>query len=74
MPTPKKKFKYFESDDHALVSGMMVGLAAIHGLILQPVIDEEGNYTNRYEIVHEKLPHGLRVFLSVEPPVKKEES
>lgn len=60
----------FESDDHALIAGMVMGLAAKHGLTLEPVINTDG-YTRRFEVKDDELPEKVRVFITVEPPVVK---
>jgi hypothetical protein len=39
-----------------------------HDLELIPVLDAEGNYTARFELVHERIPEGVSIFLVVEPP------
>jgi hypothetical protein len=60
----------FESADHALIAGMVMGLAWKHGIDLQPVMNTDG-YTPRYELKDDNLPEGVRVFINVEPPVTK---
>lgn len=60
------------SDEHALLCGMVWGLAMKHQVPLVPEFDEEGNYMDTFELT---LPEGYggegsptRVFLVVEPP------
>lgn len=60
----------FESADHALIAGMVLGLAAKYGLTLEPVTNADG-YTPRYEVKDDNLPASVRVYINVEPPVKK---
>ena len=61
---------HFESAEHALIAGMVLGVAMKHGVDLTPVPDNEGNYTNRFEVHDEGFPEGVKVFVNVEPPVK----
>jgi hypothetical protein len=69
MPKPNENF---DSPDHALISGMVMGLAWKHGLELTPIIDEDSNYTPRYEVGGLDLPEGVHVFINVEAPTKDE--
>jgi len=59
----------FESLDHSLVAGMVMGLGMRYGLNLKPVIDDDGNYTDRFEVCDNALPDNMHVFITVEPPV-----
>lgn len=56
------------SDDHALLTGMVLGLAAKHGLQLQPILDDAGNYTTSLLLVIDDLPRRVSVVLTVDPP------
>lgn len=59
------------SDEHALLCGMVWGLAMKYGLPMNPTQDDDGNYTDTMELV---LPSSTRngpevhVFLVVQPP------
>ena len=70
-PYPGYPTKSFVSPDHALAAGMVLGLASKYGLKLAPVMDADGGYTNRFEIVDEGMSDHYSVFITVEPPVEK---
>ena len=53
----------FKSDRHALYVGMVIGSAMRHGVPARPVLDEDGNYTDR--IMIEQL--GIELIVP-EPP------
>lgn len=64
------------SDEHALLCGMVWGMAMRHGLPMNPVVDEHDDGTYDYSDTYElELPaeYGgpdspTRVFLVVQPP------
>jgi len=45
--TPAHPPSNFASDNHALYFGWILGLMVKSGLPVQPVVDDDGNYTNR---------------------------
>lgn len=54
---------YFVDDRHALYAGSIIGIAMREGVVAHPVVDDDGNYTDRIWI------EGLGVELVVpEPP------
>jgi len=63
----------FESPEHALITGMVLGLALKHDLDITPVTNEDG-YTSLFEIRDSDggFPEGVKVFIRVEPPVREE--
>ena len=62
------------SPTHALATGALMGAASKAGLTLVPVMDDEGNYTNRFEVtgIVAPLVGNLRVFITVDPPEEPE--
>ena len=40
----------FNSDEHALKTGYLVGLLVKHGIAVQVMMDDEGNYTDKVTI------------------------
>lgn len=70
MNNPEASVSYpIQSAEHALVAGMVVGLAIKHGIDLRPVVDEAGNYTAEALLVVPDLPDNVTVRLIIEPPV-----
>lgn len=61
----------FENPDHALIAGMILGVARNHDLTLIPCYDGEGNYTDRFEVRDPGLSAMFKVFITVEPPEKR---
>jgi hypothetical protein len=65
MPRPAGRSSNFASDTHVLYCGWVMGHMARAGLPFQPVLDDEGNYTNRVEVT---TLEGVVVTLIVPPP------
>lgn len=51
----------FENDQHALVTGMVVGLLNRHGLAAEPIVDDDGDYTDVIEIAHDNYEFRVKV-------------
>lgn len=58
------------SPEHALLTGMVLGVALRQGVEAVPVIDDDGDYTDTLEIALNTPggPNGVRVFVVVQPP------
>jgi hypothetical protein len=54
----------FTDDRHALYAGWVIGTAMRHGVQLEPIVDDDGNYTDQLRLVHA----GLDITLIVPPP------
>lgn len=55
-------------DIHALHVGFVVGLAARHGLDVEPIVDGDGNYTASFRLrLPDDFPANVTVVLTVEP-------
>ncbi|HSS11895.1 MAG TPA: hypothetical protein VLL25_18550 [Acidimicrobiales bacterium] len=57
---------HFVDDRHALYVGWIVGIALRNGVVVEPVIDEAGNYTDRLTVA--LFGSGPTVTLIVPPP------
>jgi len=56
----------FTDPRHALYVGAVVGIGLRHGVPLAPILDDDGNYTNRIVL---GIPHAhVTVTLVVPPP------
>ena len=64
----RKAYSGFLSDAHALRAGQVWGIAMAHGLDLQPVVDEAGNYTAAMVLRSDRLPDGVTITLVVQDP------
>jgi len=56
------------SPEHALRCGWVWGIAMHHGVDLNPIIDEAGNYTASFTLKSDRLPPGVTITLVVPPP------
>jgi hypothetical protein len=60
------------NDEHALLCGMVWGVAVKHGVPMNPVQDGDGDYTDTFELVLPeevtKAGYPVSVFLVVAPP------
>jgi hypothetical protein len=54
---------YFADDRHALYAGWIIGLGMKQGVFFKPVVDDDGNYTDRI-----MLPLGEGEITFVVPP------
>jgi hypothetical protein len=49
--------EHFQDDEHALKTGMFIGVMMKAGIPAAPVTDEDGNYTSRIQIRLAIGPH-----------------
>jgi hypothetical protein len=56
------------SAEHALICGYVWGIALDHGVDLRPILDDDGNYTEAFELRSSKLPPGVTITIHVSPP------
>jgi hypothetical protein len=56
---------YFVDDRHALYCGAVLGVAMRHGLPIEVVADDAGNYTNELQI---RVAPNIVITLIVPPP------
>jgi len=58
----------FESPEHALHAGMLLGEMMKKGIVAHPVVDEENDFT---DVIILAFPDGLEVAVRVLPPEPK---
>lgn len=58
----------YESDEHALFAGMLVGLAWHHGLPVKVDVDANGNYLPTWTIDLPQMPPNTTLTVIVPPP------
>lgn len=56
---------YFETDQHALYCGWILGVALRSGLQVSPVVDDAGNYLNQIRI---NIAAATTITVVVPPP------
>lgn len=60
------------NDEHALLCGMAWGMAMRHGVPMVPIVDEDGIFTDTFELALDEGYGGegspLSLFLVVKPP------
>ena len=56
------------SPEHALRCGWVWGIAMAHGVDLNPILDDEDNYTDSFTLKSDRLPPGVTITLVVQPP------
>jgi len=66
MPTKPSRKSNFVSDNHALYCGQVLGLMMKAGLPFEPVVDDDGDLTNRVTVAT-SLPN-LTITLLIPPP------
>lgn len=60
---------YFVDDRHALYAGWVLGIAKRNGVPLEPVVDDDGNYTDRLTAELKDSDWGpVTITLVVPPP------
>lgn len=62
MPPP-----YFENDQHALQTGMLIGALIGKGIEVRPEMDDEGHYTGPLAIYFSNDDEMIVVFVKVLP-------
>ena len=65
MPRPAGRSSNFASDTHVLYAGWVMGHMSKADLPFQPVLDDQGNYTNRVTVT---TPEGVVITLIIPPP------
>jgi hypothetical protein len=53
----------FKDEDHTIRSGMAIGAALGAGLVVEPVLDDEGGWTAAFDVV---VDEGVRVRVVVQ--------
>ena len=66
MPRASRPPSNFTSDRHVLYAGWVMGQMLRSGLPFEPVLDPEGNYTNRVTVGPPQ--GGQRITLVIPPP------
>lgn len=54
-------------DRHAMYVGWVMGIAMSHAVGLAPVLDVDGNYTDRLELVLDDSPHSVTIVVPYPP-------
>lgn len=57
-----------QSHRHSLFTGWVVGCALRHGLTVEPIRDEAGEYTAAFAVALDGVPDNVRLVLVVPPP------
>lgn len=57
---------YFADDRHALYAGAILGIGMKYGIPLSPVVDDQGNFTDRFTLALEG--GAITITLVVPPP------
>lgn len=58
----------YQSDDHVLFAGMLLGLAWRHRLPVSIVTDDDGDYLPQWTLDMPGLPNGVKLTVHVPPP------